>query len=184
MIDPEVILKCLKGEKSAEKALFCAFAPKVYTICSRYSANGLESKDLLQECFIIIFKKLNTYDSNKGEIGAWIYKVCIRTILNILKKQNKNTHVIYMETLQDIPFSESELEEVGETDLISSIQKLPKGYRDVINLFVFENWSHKQIAQHLEISESTSRSQLNRAKSALKIILLKSKKKHYEKRLA
>ncbi len=183
-IDQNILSKCLKGEKCAEKALFSAFASKVYTICSRYSANGMEAKDLLQECFIIIFKKLYQFDENKGELGAWIHKICVRTILNVLKKQNRYSHVVYMENLKDVPVTESDLFEIQETELIAAIQQLPNGYREVINLFIYENWSHKEIGEHLGIAEATSRSQLNRAKAALKIILLKSKKKLYEKRLA
>lgn len=183
-LDHNILSKCLQGEKCAEKALFSAFAQKVYTISSRYSANGMEAKDLMQECFIVIFKKLHQFDRSKGDLGAWIHKVSIRTILNVLKKQNRYSHVIYMENVKDVPVTESDLDDVKEIELIKALQQLPNGYREVINLFIYENWSHKQIGEYLGIAEATSRSQLNRAKAALKIILLKSKKKHYEKRLA
>lgn len=132
----------------------------------------------------MLFNKLKQYDPERGEFGAWLYTLCVHTILNILKQQKKQSHIVYMENLRDIPVSEEAWDELEEQKLIAAIQKLPDGYREVINLFVFENWSHRQISQHLGIAESASRSQLTRAKTALKMILFKTKKKRYEKRLA
>lgn len=180
-----IISGSLKGVKSAEKALFISFAPKVLTICSRYSADSMEANDLLQECFIVVFKKLKNYDPQKGAFGGWLHRVCVNTILNILKKQERSAPIIFMENIYELQLQKQDLNQFDKTQLITTIQKLPVGYRQVLNLYIFEEWSHKEISNHLGITESASRSQLARAKATLKSLLSKKKEvQRHEKRLA
>jgi len=134
---------------------------------------------------MVVFDKLNQFDPQKGVFDAWLYRVCTNTVLQILRKAKSHPGLILMD---ELPETES-LEEVAFNQvpaemIIAAIQQLPIGYRQVFNLHTFEHWSHRQIAAELNISESTSRSQLTRAKKILKIVLKKLKPDNYERRLA
>lgn len=133
-----------------------------------------------QECFYQILKCIKKYDPAKGEFEAWLYKLCYYTILNQKKKHIKfyelhTSHIkVEKEETDDYPIS-------GE-ELIAHIQQLPEGYRMVLNLFVFEGLSHDEIADVLDITASTSRSQLTRAKALLKKRLMNKNPKRYVSR--
>lgn len=168
----------------AEKELFFRFAPKLMTICRRYAISDDDAKDYLQESFLQIYGKIEQYDFEKGEFEGWIYRVCTNTVLQILRKNKRDTPVIYMDQLPENGIQEEEFDELPTEELITAIQQLPDGYRNVVNLYIFEKWSHKQISEKLDITESSSRSQLTRAKQLLKQILLKNLPGRYEKILA
>ncbi len=152
------------------------YVEKVYTICRRYASCDELAKDYTQDCFIEIFRNYHKYDPAKGDLGAWIYVVARNILLKKIKANKKNPvkHVddfSYFEVMD-----EGELQyPIDPEDLIVHIQELPEGYRQVLNLYVFEKKSHKEIAEILGISSSTSRSQLARAKKYLKKTLVQHK---------
>ena len=182
----QLIESCQKKKASAEQELFVRFAPKVLTICRRYAAHDHEAKDYLQECFLCVFDNIQKYDARKGAFEGWLYRVCTNTILQILRKSKKGLELVYPDQL---PETSSEVEEenfsqIPTDTIIAAIQQLPSGYRQVLNLYIFEEWSHKEIAKELGISESASRSQLARARKLLKTVLKNLMPNNYEKRLA
>ena len=180
----KIISKCLKGDKASEKKLYVHYAPLIYSIARRYTSFDALAKDYLQESFINVFQKLNKYDHNKGSFDSWLYTVCTNTILQQIRKEKKNRNILYLENLPETEITEEEFQIIDPEELINAIRKLPEGYRMVLNLFVFEEWSHKEISQFLHITESASRSQLTRAKRLLKKILTHKISKYHEKRLA
>jgi len=116
-----------------------------------------------------VFKNFHRYDDTKGELGGWIYIVSRNHVLKMIKKEKK-LGLRFSDDLSYIPEEkEEELPDLPDQEtLIRAIQSLPDGYRNVINLYVFENRSHEEVAEILEISSSTSRSQYARAKKLLK----------------
>lgn len=183
-IDRHIIEAVKSKDKKSEKQLFVMTAPKVFSICRRYANDDHEAKDYLQEVYIRLFDKIHLFDENKASFSTWFHTLATNRILE-LKRRKK----IFYE-LPSVETAESEAEEIGYMDTISreqllaAISQLPEGYRNVTHLFVFEKYSHKEIAQKLNITESTSRSQFTRAKRLLKEILQESIPKNYERRLA
>lgn len=182
----DLIILVQQGHQQAEKQLFFRFAGKVLTLCRRYAKHDHEAKDFMQECFMHLFENIHKYDAKKGEFEGWLYRVCTNTVLQILRKEKRETPIIYLEVLPEIaPDLEEKSFLFSKQDLLKAIQELPDGYRQILNLYVFEEWSHKEIATQMNITESTSRSQYTRAKKLLKRILQKKtqKEQRNERRL-
>jgi len=172
----QIISGCKNNDRSAQQALFTKFAPYVFTICRRYAANDEDAKENMQDCFLRIFNKIHLFDIEKGSLKNWMTRLCINESLNKVKSNSKIIRMV------NIDLAELQIPDIIDTDevknekqeiLIKAIQSLPNGYRNVLNLYVFERKSHKQISELLGITESTSRSQLTRAKSILKQLIQK-----------
>ena len=183
MNNEKLIRLCRQGDRQAEKELFFRFAGKVLSICRRYASSEQEAKDYMQESFLQIFDNIKKYNSEKGEFEGWLFKVCKNKVLDILKNNKKNIRIVYMEILPDV-FEETNdgVEElIPIDDLLKCIQALPNGYRTILNLYVFEGLRHQEIADQLNISIGTSRSQYSRAKVLLRQIILKKTGLKYER---
>ena len=172
----KTILGCVKKDRSAQQALFTKFAPYVYTICRRYASSEEDAKEYTQDCFLRVFNKIHLFDLEKGSFKNWLSRLCVNESLNKIKSKSKEIKVVNLGLREmQIPDAEErdDLHDKKQEILIRAIQSLPQGYRNVLNLFIFEKKSHKEISELLGISESTSRSQLTRAKSILKQKILK-----------
>lgn len=180
----EIIQLCKKRNAKAEKILFLRFAPKVLTICRRYVRDDQLAQDYLQDCFLQIFNKIEQFDITKGEFGAWLHQVATNVILQQLRKAKRHPTMVYMDELPEVDIELSDFQRIPSELLIAAIRQLPDGYRQVLNLYVFDGWKHQEIAQYLGISESASRSQFTRAKRLLKQILTQESMQNYGKRLA
>ena len=153
-------------------------------ICLRYAASEMEAEDILQEAFVQIFKKLDSYNG-KGAFGGWIRKITINKALEQYRK-NKSIRRIKDEMFTANHFepnSDLILENLELKDLLSKIQKLPVGYRTVFNLYAIEGYSHKEIGEMLSIAEGTSKSQFSRARYIL-IEMIKTEEVSDKKRIA
>jgi len=175
LTDKNLIQSCLNGNADAEKQLFFKYAGKVLTLCRRYVPQEAIAKDLMQECFMMVFEKMHQYDPERGEFAGWLHRVCTNVALSHLRKEKRAISISYPEILPDY---EEEIEEdafdnLTNEALLESIRELPEGYRQILNLYIFEGLKHREIAEQLEISEGTSRSQYTRAKRLLKSILEK-----------
>lgn len=179
-----IISQCIAKDRKAEKVLFLRFAPRVLTISRRYASHKVEAADLMQECFIHLYKNLEKYDPDKGDFEGWLHRLCTNTILTILRPAKRKIVLVYPDRLPEQALTQSEFESIPGEIIVAAIQQLPLGYREVFNLFTFENYSHKEIAQALEIAETTSRSQLTRSKRMLRLILQKKIDQYYGKKMA
>jgi len=173
----------LKDSK-AEKALFLRFAPKVLTICRRYASQNVEAQDYMQECFILIFTKIHQFNPNKGSFEGWLHRVCTNRILELMRKSSTQVKISFPEHLPEPELTKKDLVAIPQNVILNAIQQLPSGYREVFNLYIFEGWSHRQIGKQLNIAETTSRSQLTRAKKLLQHLLSKKNYNRYERQLA
>jgi len=180
----EIISLCKAKNQQAEKALFLRYAKKVMTICRRYASQNVEAQDFMQECFIQVFEKINHYEETKGTFEGWIHRICTNVILQQLRKSKREITMVFPEELPNLELTETEFQTIPQEVILNAIQKLPDGYRKVLNLYIFEGWTHQEIGEVLEIAAATSRSQLTRAKKMLKHILQKKIEIHYERRLA
>ncbi|REG94115.1 RNA polymerase sigma-70 factor (ECF subfamily) [Flavobacterium aquicola] len=129
--------------------------------------NEDDAKDVFQEAFVIAFQKIGQYKF-EGSFEGWIKRIFINKLLETLKKKKKD--ILFLDVFDTDVAAEEELElvPIEQEKLLEYIQELPDQYRMVFNLYVFEKMKHKEIAVLLEISEGTSKSNLNRAKSILK----------------
>src|SRR3954447_6319811 len=165
-----LIENCVNGNRKSQKELYDMFSPKMYAICLRYTKNQMDAEDILQDAFVKLFNNLYKF-RGEGSFEGWVRRIFVNTAIEHLRR---NT----------VKFSESEgfenaiadkqksaLDSLYEKDLIKTSMKLSEGYRTVFNLYAVEGYSHKEIAQKLGITESTSKSQFSRAKAILRDVL-------------
>lgn len=167
-----LIARCLKGERAAHKELYDKYRVKQFSICLRYLRNREEAEDLLQEGFIKVFKNLSSF-KGEGSLAAWISRVMVNTVLMHLRKANRLKFVDREdESLYDLSVSpESIVEDLNARVILDLIKTLPTGYQTIFNMYAIEGYQHKEIAERLSISESTSRTQYMRAKAAIRKLL-------------
>ena len=167
----DVLIKaCIIGDRSAQYALYKPYSKAMYNICFRITNDQDDAKDVLQEAFLSAFNNLGSF---KGEssFGAWLKRIVVNSSINHVKK-NKimysqlDGHDIEQETTMQDHEIVLEIDRIKE-----ALQQLPDGFRTVLSLYLFEGYDHREIAEILDISESTSKSQYNRAKKRLKEIL-------------
>ena len=162
----QLIVKCKKNDTKAQGELYKLFSSKLFTICLKYSRNHAEAQDNLQDAFVTIFKKISQF-KNKGSFEGWIKRITINTALQCYR--TKGVFSIINEDIPDDSVWEVEDAEGISIDyLLQIIQELPDRYRLVFNLYVLDDYSHKEIAEMLEISQGTSKSNLARARDILK----------------
>ena len=136
----------------------------------------MQAEDYLQDSFMMIFEKLSYYKSDKGAFQTWISRVTVNTILMDKRKAKYRANLstdIDQKALENVRFENDEIlnTEINKEVLLAAIRSIPEKYRDVLNLYVFDGWTHVQIAATLNITESNSRARFARAKKALKKIL-------------
>lgn len=168
--DNELQLLCLvkQGDAMAMKTVYSTYIRYLAAICSRYIVNNEDVKDVLQDSFLKIFSGIASFEyRGRGSLKGWITKITVNEILKFLQKNNRFEFVEISEQEHDKPDEEPDVDALPSSVLFNLIRELPDGYRTIFNLYVIENKSHKEIAKLLDIKESTSASQLHRAKSLL-----------------
>lgn len=163
----ELVERCSRNDRSAQKVLYDHYCKKMMVICMRYARSVQEAEDALQEGFIKVFSKIHLFRS-ESKLETWITRIMINTSINNQRQK------LYMLPMIDV--EKANLEEEGDLtlasfhleELIRMVQSLPDGCRVVFNLFAVEGYNHKEIGQKLGISEGTSKSQYHRARSLLR----------------
>ena len=170
----EVILEgCLRNDSVAQRELYNTYSPKMLAVCFRYAHSREDAEDMLQEGFIKVFTQLHTFE-NRGSFEGWIRRIIVHTCINILKKNKKFNESVDLIHAATVSIREETVPAVVQVkQIVDCIRSLPIGYRTVLNLFAIEGYSHREIAQLLDIEESTSRSQFTRAKGMLEELLIK-----------
>lgn len=157
-----------RGEHAAQKALYTTYVRYLSAICSRYIANDEDVKDVLQESFIKIFSAIRDFRyRGPGSLKGWVARIVVNESLKYLQQNTRIEFVELAECENRYCEDSPALELVPSEVLFCLIRELPDGYRTIFNLFVIEGKSHKEIASMLGIRESTSASQLHRAKAML-----------------
>lgn len=171
-MDQKIIEGVSKGKRRAQNMLYQQHAPLMLGLCMRYAKDRNEAEDIMQEGFIKIFTKISDYRGD-GSFEGWMRRIMINTAITYYKKNLKHQyHADIDEIDETIPHEEEDEGQPGEVNLpreklMELIQGLPEGYRMVFNLYVFEQYAHKDIAETLNISVNTSKSQLSKARRLL-----------------
>lgn len=170
----ELASKCVDGDAAAERRLFDALAPKMLSVCLRYTGDRMVAEDLLQDGFVTLFTHLDSY-TGTGSFEGWARKIFVNTALMYLRKKDalKDTEDI-AEARALSSGSASAVEHIGYKELMKMISSLPADYRTIFNMFVIEGYSHKEIAEALGMTEATSRSKLQRARIRLQEMIEKN----------
>lgn len=158
------------GDSAVSKALYCTYAGYLTGVCTRYLSDPDDVKDVLHDSFLRIFASVRTFEyRGKGSLKAWLTRVVVNESLKFIRHTYRLEFVPVSQESIEIEAEEPELDGISMAELHRMICELPPGYRTVFNLYVFEEKSHKEIAAILNIRESTSASQLHRAKALLAI---------------
>ena len=167
--DLTLIKKSLQGDRAATEGLYMRHEPYWFRICQRYGRNRSEAQDIFQEGVVRVFQMLEKFDAARGNFQGWSNKVMVNAALQYLKKHH------WQQSFEDLSIAEGEIDwsvdalgKISAKELIEVIQQLPSGYRVVFNMYEIEGYSHREIAEALNISVGTSKSQLSKAKKLLR----------------
>jgi len=173
-LDQDLVNSCRRGDRRAQKALYDLLAPKMYALCRRYVGNGQQAEDLLQDGFVTIFTKLDSYKGD-GSFEGWARKIFVNLALMNIRKKDVMKESEDVDAAWDvIGENSSPIQDMGYKELMKLIEEMPAGLRVVFNLAVIEGYSHKDIAEMLDTTEVNSRSTLSRGRA-----WLQSKLKEY-----
>lgn len=163
--EAELISECVKGNSSAQKCLYELLYARMYSVCLRYIGDKEIARDILHDGFILLFGKLEHY-RGEGSFEGWARKLFINTALMYLRKNDalKQSEDIETISFTSVSVDPKIIEQLDASVLMDIISKMPIGFRTVFNMFAIEGFSHKEIAQQLQITEGGSRSQLSRAR--------------------
>ena len=168
----DIINGCRQGQRKSQKQLFEYLAGSLLTVSWQYTPKALDPMDNLQDSFIKIFDKIHTFDPTRGNFESWARRIVINTALDKLNKKGIEEVVLEYEHLPEI--LESKIKDTEDIEqLMHIISQLPDGYKQVFCLYEIEGYSHKEIAEQLQIKEATSRSQLNKSKQQLRSWVIK-----------
>lgn len=175
MTEELMLAGCLRNNAASQEALYNRFSPRMLGVCYRFAKNREDAEDMLQEGFIKVFTQMHQY-RNEGALEGWIRRIVVHTCINILKKNKKFSESVDIIHANSIHVKEDMIPSIMQAkQVVECIRMLPLGYRTVLNLYAIEGFSHKEIANLLDIEESTSRSQYTRAKAMLEEILIRKK---------
>jgi RNA polymerase sigma-70 factor (ECF subfamily) len=170
--EKEIIEGCLRQKRECQQELFKRYAGKMLSVCMRYARHQMEAEDVLQDAFIKIFDHLHQFQ-NKGSFEGWIRRVVVNTALKTFDRKSFTHEQYGLELREDFSAAEpSVFSQLSEAELLGLIARLPEGYRIVFNLYAIEGYSHAEIAETLGVQESTSRSQLVKARKMLQAMVM------------
>ena len=179
MTEQQLIKDCRAGIKSSQYLLVKRYSGMLLAVCQRYTRDEAMAKDVLQEVLLRIFKNINKY-REEGSFEGWMRRIAVNRSLQWIEKSCfRHEH-----QPNEMPKAKAELPEVyatlGAEDIMTLVNRLPMGFRTVFNLYVVEGYSHQEIAELLDISANTSRSQLMRARKSLQEQLQRLNKDSHE----
>ena len=185
--EKELVQKCKMQDRASQELLFKQFSGYMMGICMRYSKDKDEARDLLHDGFIKAFMKIKDF-REESSLKTWLSAIFVNTALTRIRQKNKlrfqdlderDGHEI-ADNEVDEEFLDHAINNVDLQEVLALVQNLPDKYRIIINMYVIDHFSHKDIANELNISEGTSKSQLSRARKML-MTLIEQKKTQYEK---
>lgn len=167
MNEQQLIKGCRKGERKAQKELYDAYSRKMMGVCLRYVNDRETARDLLQDGFVKVFTCIDSY-TGTGSFEGWMRKIFVNCALEYLRKADVLREAADLDNTPELVQPDSSaVSDMSAAELMQMIRELPAGFRTVFNLFAIEGYSHKEISEILNITESTSRSQFTRAKQLL-----------------
>jgi RNA polymerase sigma factor (sigma-70 family) len=174
--DQKLIEGCIEGKRKAFALLYRRYAAGMLGVCLRYCRNRAEAEDVLQEGFIKVFGNIGNF-RKEGSLEGWIRRIVVNTAIDHYNKMNREGYPVNIEDINETDLGEEPeqpdedtlfREDFSEDDLLAVIQQLPNGYRVVFNMYAVEGFSHQEIADTLNISVNTSKTQLFKARRWLR----------------
>jgi len=168
-IHREIVDRCLAGDRMAYEELYRLYARAMFNVSLRITNDQAEAEDVLQEAFVSAFQYLNTFNQT-ASFGAWLKRIVVNKALNHIKRRRLDT--IPIEDELDIVEAHDEVDlKYDVAQVKRAMEQLPDGYRTVFSLYLIEGYDHREIAEIMGVTESTSKSQFNRSKKKLIEIL-------------
>ena len=171
MTEVQLIEACKREESFAQRLLYERYVDSMYLLCLRYIPGVADAEEVLSDAFIKCFRHIHQFSyAGEGSMKAWLSKILVNECLMFLRRKKQLVISIDKENSMPEPaaYDQNALDQMHAGEILKYIQQLPTGYRTVLNLYVFEDMGHKEIAALLQISESTSKSQLFKARALLK----------------
>jgi len=175
----QLIEGCIKNHRKSQETVYKMFFGKMAAVCRRYTNNDDRAKDILQDGFIKVFKSMEKFNFD-GSFEGWVRRIVVNTAIDHVRKSKKDFLLANeskdVEAFRDTLYDEEEPETpvaltLEVSDVRRGMEKLSTAYRTVFNLYVFENYSHQEIADALDVTVGTSKSNLAKARANLKKIL-------------
>ncbi len=171
--EEEILSGCRKNKRQYQEILYRKYAKKMYGICLSYAGDRDLAQDMLQDSYIKIFNRIKDF-KQEGSLEGWIRRIVTHTAIDHLRQQKRIQNYIseHNEIKEDVYESDA-LQNLQTQDVLNQVAKLPEGARVVFNLYALEGYTHNEIAEKLNITEGTSKSQFNRARKLLMSMLNK-----------
>lgn len=167
MTEEQLIEGCKQGKRLAQKELYETYSRKMMGVCLRYVGDRETARDLLQDGFVKVFTCIDSY-SGIGSFEGWMRKIFVNCALEYLRKADVLRESTDLDNTAELVQTDgSAVSNMSAAELMKLVEELPAGFRTVFNLFAIEGYSHKEISEMMNITESTSRSQFTRAKQLL-----------------
>lgn len=169
--DTELVQGCKNNNRKYQELLYRKYAKKMYGICLSYATDRSMAQDMLQDGFIKVFKKIDTF-REQGSLEGWVRRIITNTALDYMRQKSRTFDFIdHNQEVEEQQLDNSIMEKINSDGLFRIIEQLPQGARMVFNLYAVEGYTHKEIADKLEITEGTSKSQFKRARALLKNLI-------------
>jgi RNA polymerase sigma-70 factor (ECF subfamily) len=180
LTEAQIIIGCTEGDRKVQRALYHRYAGSMLMVCARYSKNQDDAEDILQEAFIKIFKNIKDF-KGKSTLGYWIKKIVVNTALNYHRSK---LYLFPMVEIEDTNYGSNPdaiISNYTLEELLKMIRTLPIGCQVIFNLYAIEGYKHREIAEMLDISHGTSKSQYARARGLLQQMISQATSINYEK---
>jgi RNA polymerase sigma-70 factor, ECF subfamily len=167
LIETNLIKNCIEGDRQAQSTLYAMFAPKMFVVSLRYSKNREEAEEVVQEGFLKVFQFLHQF-RDEGSLEGWVRKIIVNCALQKLRSNSRLAPVLNIESYNEQFVLQANIEsKISSKELLQLVMSLPPAYKMVFNLYVFDGYKHREIAEMLGISEGTSKSNLSDARAFL-----------------
>jgi RNA polymerase sigma factor (sigma-70 family) len=173
--EQELVNACIKGDGRAQKLLYEQYSRTMFGICLRYSNTYDEAKDILQDGFVKVFTKMGQFGF-QGSFEGWMKRIFVNTALEYYRSNKNHMYHEDVNMAYDQPYHDHTIDKISQKEILDILQSLAPGYRNVLNLYIIEGYSHAEIAEMLQINEGTSKSQLSRARVILQQAIIKKQK--------
>jgi RNA polymerase sigma-70 factor (ECF subfamily) len=169
--DEELVKGCIGNDRKVQELLYRRFAKEMYAICLSYAKDRSAAQDILQDGFVKVFEKIRSFHHD-GSLAGWIRRIITNTAVDHYRRKSTLNKFIEFDPMPMDRTGENNISDSLHTrEILEQVRKLPDGAQVILNLYALEGFSHKEIAEKLQISEGTSKSQVNRARNLLQKLL-------------
>ncbi|GJM29755.1 MAG: DNA-directed RNA polymerase sigma-70 factor [Cyclobacteriaceae bacterium] len=178
--EAQLIDGCCKGDRTLQRELYQRYSASMLMVCMRYCKSRSDAEDILQDAFIKVFKNIKNF-KKQSTLGYWIKKIVVNTALNFQRGKLYLFPMLELDDATNTTLADQAISNCSLEELLGMIQTLPVGCQVIFNLYAIEGYNHREIAEMLEISDGTSKSQYARARTILRQLVSKANNINYEK---